>query len=198
MFEEIPVEGNPVFCFPGFQPFRLFTGKALPFLKKQDIAGGFRPGVFQERGIRQPHSAQKHGSFRNVPAHTGIPFVHGSLAGDKSNQAARPHFVQGFCKEIVVDQELVLVIFPVGQLILPKRDVANCQIKEIIGEIDFFKTIDRNLCIGIKLFGDPPRDVVQLYAVQFGFIHAVRNQAKKVADTTGRLEDIPCVKAKAR
>ena len=116
--------------------------------------------------------------------------VHGSLACDKSNHTSRSHLIQRLCKEIIMDQEIVFIILLICHLILTKRYISDCHIKEIVRIIGLFKAFDLHICLRIKLFCNASGDTVKLYSVKPAFFHGIRHHTKKVADAHGRLQYI--------
>ena len=93
-----------------------------------------------------------------------------------------------------MNEEVVLVIALVGYLELPEGDIADCGVKEAVGQIRILKALHRDAVFLIELLGDPPGNTVQLHAVELRVIHAFGNKPHKVADATGGLQHIAGLK----
>ncbi|MPM03599.1 hypothetical protein SDC9_49866 [bioreactor metagenome] len=91
--------------------------------------------------------------------------IHCISAGDKGDDAARPHLVEGFCKKVIVNGKAELVVSPVIDLILPEGDVAHGDIVKV-PPVGGFKACYGNVGIRVKLFCDFSGDAVQLHAVE--------------------------------
>ena len=89
----------------------------------------------------------------------------------------------------------MLVIALVGYLELPEGDIADCGVKEAVGQICTLKALHRDAVFLIELLGDPPRNTVQLHAVELRVIHAFGNKPHKVSDAAGGLQHIAGLKA---
>ena len=93
---------------------------------------------------------------------------------DKGDNAVRLYLIQRFHKEIVVDQQIVLVVPLVMQFIVPKWDITYGEVKGVVRKSGIFKTGYCDIRIGIELLGDTARDAVQLHAIQAAPRHALR------------------------
>ena len=98
---------------------------------------------------------------------SSVPF-----ARNEGNHAAGSHLIQGAGEEIVMDEKVVLVIALVRHLELPEGDIADCGVKEAVGKICILEALHRDAVFLIELLGDPPRNTVQLHAVELRVIHA--------------------------
>ena len=70
-----------------------------------------------------------------------------------------------------MDQEIVFIILLICHLILTKRNISDCHIKEIIRIIGLFKAFDLHICLRIKLFCNPSGNAVKLHSIQSAFFH---------------------------
>ena len=59
-----------------------------------------------------------------------------------------------------MNQEIFFVIAPVNQLIAAERDIADGKVEETVREIAFFKALDGDIGLGIKLLGNASCDAV--------------------------------------
>ena len=89
----------------------------------------------------------------------------------------------------------MLIVALVGHLELPEGDIADCSVKEAVGQICTLKALHRDAVFLIQLLGDPPGNTVQLHAVELRVIHAFGNKPHKVSDTAGGLQHIAGLKA---
>ena len=90
--------------------------------------------------------------------------VQGVAAGDKDYDAARPHLVDGFCKEIVVDGKSQLVVRLVVDLVVSKGHIAHGQVVKI-SAVAGLKASNRNVGLRVQFLCDAPGDAVQLHAI---------------------------------
>ena len=81
------------------------------------------------------------------------------------------------------------VVSPVIDFVVAKRDIADCQIKKVL-PIRRFKTCNRDIGFGIKLFCYPTGDRIQLHTIQAAVAHALRHHAKEIADTHRRFKHV--------
>ncbi len=166
----------------------------VALLEKNDVGGDFRPGIGLESVAREPDGPQQIGPLGEVAPHVGRPFVHRVMAGHERDYAARPHLVEGFGKEVIVNRESELVVGPVGHLVVSKRHVAHGEVEKV-PPVGGFKARDGDVRVWIKLLGDSARDAIQLHAVEPACRHALRQQAEEVADAAGRFQNIAGLKA---
>ena len=133
----------------------------IPLLKEHDVHAHFRPGVGEGGIVGQADRAQQVAAAGDVLPRMAVFFVHGAasdaVGGDKSDHAASPNFVDGFGKEIVMNQEVFSVIAPVCQLIAAEGDIADGEVEETVREVAFFKALDGDIGLGVKLLGDTAR-----------------------------------------
>ncbi|OPX89817.1 MAG: hypothetical protein A4E54_00803 [Pelotomaculum sp. PtaB.Bin117] len=94
-----------------------------------------------------------------------------------------------------MDVKLVLVVLFICYAIAAERHVAHGQVEKAVGQIGFLKALHRDISLLIKLPGDPPRDAVQLHAVEPGIFHAFGHQAEEVAAAAGGLQNVAGLKA---
>ena len=84
-------------------------------------------------------------------------------------------------------QEIVFIILFIGYLVLSEWHVADCNIKEIIGIIRFFKTCDFNIHFRIKLLCYPSGNPIKLHSIKSAFLHLLRQHTEEISDTHCRL-----------
>ena len=171
MLYKVAVHRNAVLVCAEMHPIRLNIYNAVTLLQNENIRNDFRSGITLEGVIRQTDSAEQVGSLCDILADCGIFLVHCSFARNECHNAARSEFIKGLCKEVVVDQELVLVVSLVGNFEIPERHIAHNGVKEAVGEICFFKALCGNRGFLIKLLCDTRRNSIKLYAVNLALLH---------------------------
>ena len=117
------IHADSVFIRVQMHPIRFQIGDVVALLQENDVAGHFRSGVPLEGVIRQADGPDQVGALGQVFADGGVFLIQSSLAGYERHNTARPHLVQRFAKEIVVDQPVVLVVPLIQHLEIPKGDV---------------------------------------------------------------------------
>ena len=71
---------------------------------------------------------------------------------------------------------------------LTERNITDCHIKAAILKTVLFKTLNRNIRIGIECLSDSARQTVDLHAVELRIsLHSFGHTSKKVSDTHCRL-----------
>ena len=89
-----------------------------------------------------------------------------------------------------MDGEIQPVIAFVRHMELAEGDIADGNIKKVIRESGFLIALHRNTAFLIKLAGDAAREIVQLHAVELAAAHIFRQHTEKIADATGRLQNV--------
>ena len=171
-------------------PGRLNVHHAVPFLQEDNIGGHFRAGSTLKGIIRQANGTQQVCPLCDILSHCGILLVHGAFGSDKCHDTTGTNLVQGSGKEVVVDQEIVLVILLVGDFELTERNIADGGIKEAVGQFRLFKSLHSNGGFLIKLLGDSSGNAIQFHAVQLRLRHAVGQHTKEVTDTAGGFQNV--------
>ena len=88
----------------------------------------------------------------------------------------------------------MLVVPPIVDTNIPKRHIAHDSVKEAVGDICFLKRLRCNRGFLIKLLCDSGRNLVNLHAVHFRFLHGLRQHTNEVSNSAGRLQDISLTK----
>ena len=133
----------------------------------------------------------------DILSHCGILLVHGALGSDKCHDTTRTNLVQGSGKEVIVDQEIVLVILLVRDFELTERNITDSRIKEAVGKLRLFKSLHRNRGLLIQLLSDSSGNAVQFHTVQLGLCHAVGKHTKKVTHAAGGFQNVALSKVHA-
>lgn len=94
-----------------------------------------------------------------------------------------------------MNKEIVLVVFLIQNLELPKGYVANGYVKEAVRQVGFLKSLYRNLVFMVELLGNAPGNAVQLYAVHFGISHILRQQTHEVTNAAAGFQNVAGLEA---
>ena len=81
------------------------------------------------------------GSLCDVLSHSRIFLVHGPLGSDECHDTTGTNLVQSSGKEVIVDQEIVLVILLIGDFELTERNITDSRVKEAVGKLRLFKSL---------------------------------------------------------
>ena len=136
-------------------PFRFDLDGSIPLLQEEDVAGDLRAGVCPESVVGQADRAKQLCPLGYVLSDLRGLLVHGALGGDEGDDAARPDLVKRFGKEVIVDQEIVAVELPVGELIAAEGHIAHSHIEEV-PPVCLFKAGDLDMGLRIEMLGDAP------------------------------------------
>ena len=93
-----------------------------------------------------------------------------------------------------MDRESQLIESRVIHAILPKGDIADCQVIEIF-LAGLLKAGDGDVCVGIQLLGDPTGETVQLDTIEAAVLHPLGQHPEEVAHAHCRLQNIASLKA---
>ena len=140
-------------------PVRFHVQGTVALLQEEDVRGDLRVGVPGKGVVGQPDSPQQFGTPGQVAAHVGILFVHGSLGGDESDDASRPHLVDGLGEEVIVNVEAQLVVCLVRNLVVAEGNVAHGQVEEGPA-VGGFKARHGNMGLGVQVSCDAPGNAV--------------------------------------
>ena len=143
--KEIAVYGNTLVVLAYIAPIGHFHSHFLTLLQEYYIGCYLCSCVRFESVVRQTDSADKVSSFRKVLTDLRILLVKRSLCCDESYNAVRSYLVQRFCKEIVVNVEILLIVTLVEYSIRAKRNVADSCVKVVVGESSFLIALNLNI-----------------------------------------------------
>ena len=125
VLNKVAVDSKAIFGLAKLHPCRFNIRWAVTLLQKDNIADNIRTSVGTESVVGQSNSPQQIGAFCHVLAGSAVLAVHGVAAGNKGNNAARTHLVDGFGEKVVVDRKSQLVVRLVVDFILTKRYIAH-------------------------------------------------------------------------
>ena len=187
--EEIPIDGKTILVFPKGNPLWFINNGPVPLLEEQDIRDHFRTSVGFEGIVGKPDSTQQLSPLCNIFSDSVVLGIHRIAAGDKSHNAAGTQLLQALCKEVVVDGKAQLIKSRVIYTILTKGNIADCQVVEIL-LAGLLKAGDCDVCMGIQLLGDSPRETVQLHAIEAAVLHPLGQHPEEVAHAHSRLQNV--------
>ena len=118
-----------------------------------------------ERIIRQADCAEQLRALGNIAAHRRIFLVHRAFGCDECHDTARTHLVQCFCKEIIVNQKILTTVPLVNHLEISERHIAEDDIKMIVRQFGFLKSLNHNISLWIQLLRNRSGQRVQLDTV---------------------------------
>ena len=193
--DKIPVHRDTVFVRAEVYPIRLLRGHGVPLLEEQDVRHRFCPRISPEGILRQADGTDEVCPLCEIAADGGILLIHCPLAREHGNDSAGAHLVERLGKEIIMDEEIVLVILGVKHLELSERDISDCDIEEAVRKGGVLKARDRDILLLIQLLCDTPRNAVQLHTVHTASPHFFRQCADEVADTASRFQNVPATEA---
>ena len=90
-----------------------------------------------------------------------------------------------------MDIEVQFVIGRVIDLVLTKGNIADGKVIEVTA-VCGFKPCHGDVCLGIKLLGDPSADGIQLHTIQAAVIHFLWEHTEEIADAHCRFQNIAC------
>ena len=173
-------------------------GVGCSLFQDQNIRHDLSASVALERSIRKSDCAQQVGPLHDVTTYRGIAAVHGIAGGNEHHDAAGSHLVQRLGKEVVVDGTgHLLGIVLIRNGVVSERNIANCHIHEVVGDVGLLKALDAHICIGIQVLGDQTGDAVQLHhrPATHLFAHVRRHSTHEVAHAGRRLHHSAAGKA---
>ena len=136
---KILIHGQTIYINAKVDPFRQLIDHAITFLQNENICGDFCSRCILERIIGQSDCSEQLRSLCQIFAYRRIFLIHRAFTGDERDNTAGPHLIHSAGKEIVVDQEVILVIPLVHNLKRAKRHITNGGIKKAVRQICFFK-----------------------------------------------------------
>ena len=193
--EEVLIDLETVLILTNVHPLWKLSQRHLAALEEDDVRHDVGSRIGAESVVWQPDCAQQLATLSEIPPGTLVFRVHRVARGYKRDNAARTHLFEHLGGEVVVDAEAEAVVLWVKHLIISERHVADCNVKEPVGEFRVLKAGYLYVCVGVKLLRNAPGDAVQLYTVELTVSHAIWQEAKEIAHAAGRLEYAPTFKA---
>ena len=136
----------------------------VQLLEKQNVRCNICPRAVCKGCVGQTDRADQVTSLGQVLPHPVILFIERAAAdavrGDKGHDSPWTDFVDHLCKEIIMDKEIQLVIAFVPQLEIAKGHVTDGGVKKAVREICFFKPLNSDGGLLIKLSGNTSTDAV--------------------------------------
>ena len=192
---KILIHGQTIYINAKVDPFRQLIDHAITFLQNENICGDFCSRCILERIIGQSDCSEQLRSLCQIFAYRRIFLIHRAFTSDERDNTAGPHLIHGAGKEIVMDQEVILVVSLVHNLKRAKRYITNGGIKKAVRQICFLKPANSDRRFLIKLLCNSSADAVQLYTIDFRVGQITRTHADEIANTAGRLQNITALES---
>ena len=144
MVDEIPVQRNAIGGLAHMNPRYVLLQDPPMLLQEQNVRGDRCTGLCCKGIIGQPHRADQITAGSQIPAHAFGLFIHRTRGRYERHNAANAEFIYGFGKKVIVDLKMQFVVLAVRDLILPKRHIADSQIKEAVRQVGFFVATNLN------------------------------------------------------
>ena len=195
MIDKILIHGNADLVCGKVNPISFTFDHTISLLQKDNIRYYARTCVILKGIIWQTDRTDKIGTLREIFSDGGTCLIECTTACDERHDTAGTNLIQCFCKEKVMDQEVVLIVLPIHDLELTERHVADCHVEKAIRKLCFLISVYSNALFLIKLTCDSARNAVKLYTVDLGLIHRFWQKTDEVTDTARRFKDIPTLES---
>ena len=180
--DKVLVHLDSVFIGSKVYPILVSLDNSISLLEEDNIRHDLVRACSVKGIVGQTDSTEEVGSLRDILSDRRVLFVKSTRACDESDHTTGANLIQGFRKEIVVNEEVVLVVLLVKELEIIERHVTDCHIKEAIGEMSFLISVDGDTVLLIELPCNSTRKAIKLNTVHLG-IHTLGNKTHKVTDT---------------
>ena len=195
VINKVLIHLQPVGIHAQMDPIGLVDGEGIPLLEEENVGSDVGAGCILECVVGQADRPQKVSPLRHILAERGVVLVQRTLTGDKGDDTSGPHLVQGLGKEVVVNEEIVLIIPLVHELEVAEGNITDGNIKKAVREVCVFKPLNSDRGLLIELLGDTPTDTVQLNAIDLGVGKGLRPHTHKVTDAARGLQQIAPLEA---
>ena len=134
MVLKVAVDRISLFGFRQVHPVGFFHGHAVPFLKEEDVRHNTSVCIAHKGIVGQADGTEQISPVSKILPYRFVLLVHGAAGGDDSHYAAGTDQVEGFCNEIIMDQEIVPVISGIDDFVLAEGHVTDHGIKKAVRE----------------------------------------------------------------
>ena len=163
---------------------------ACPLLQKDNVRGYVGACGSFERVVRQADRAEQIGFFRKHFSGSRIMLIHRTRRGDKGDDTARSNLIERLNKEVIVNHQAVFVVRRVKDRKIAERNIADNDIKIVVGNLRILKALHLDIGVGIKHLSDLARHLVYLNSVKRDVTtQLIRQQTEKMTRTTGRVKN---------
>ena len=180
--DKVLVHLDSVFIGSKVYPILVSLDNSISLLEEDNIRHDLVRACSVKGIVGQTDSTEEVGSLRDILSDRRVLFVKSTRACDESDHTTGANLIQGFRKEIVVNEEVVLVVLLVKELEIVERNVAHSHIKEAVREMSFLISVDGDTVLLIELPCNSTRKAVKLNTVHLG-IHTLGDKTHKVTDT---------------
>ena len=117
-------------------------------------------------------------------------FIESTCRGDERNNTARSNLIERLNKEVIVNHQAVFVVRRVKDRKIAERNIADNDIKIVVGNLRILKALHLDIGVGIKHLSDLARHLVYLNSVKRDVTtQLIRQQTEKMTRTTGRVKN---------
>ena len=194
MVDKVLVHLDSVFIGSKVYPIFVSLDDSITLLEEDNVRNYLVCPCSVKRIVRQTDSAEEVGSLRDILSDRRVLFIKSTRACDESDHTTGANLIEGFRKEIVVNEEVVLVVLLVKELEIIERHVTDCHVKEAIGEMSFLISVDGDTVLLIELPCNSTRKAIKLNAVHLG-IYTLGDKTHKVTDTARWLKHVSSLKS---
>ena len=191
---EIAVDGIPVFVLAQMHPVRFDGNGTITLLQEDNVRHDLGTGIGFERIIGESDSTKELRSFSQILSYFAALGIHGVAAGHKGQHTTGAKLIQRLGEEVVMNGKAQPVIGWVVDLILSKGNITDSQIEEVTA-IRLFKTGNGDVCLWVKLLGNPAGDGIQFHTVKAAVTHLIGKHTEEVTYTHRRFQDITALEA---
>ncbi len=170
---KIAVDGKAVLILAEMYPIRFNVDGLVTLLEKENVRNDIRTGVGAERIVWQTNGPQQLCPLCDILADFGRLFIHRVAGGHERDHAARTHLIERLGEKVIMDGKTELVVSSVVYLILSEWYVSDGEVIEI-APVGRFKSGNGDICLRIKLLGNPAGDGVQFHAIELAALHGFR------------------------
>ena len=93
-------------------------------------------------------------------------FIESTCRGDERNNTARSNLIERLNKEVIVNHQAVFVVRRVKDRKIAERNIADNDIKIVVGNLRILKALHLDIGVGIKHLSDLARNPIYLNTVQ--------------------------------
>ena len=187
VFHKVGIDSNSILRFAKMYPVRFCYDFILTLLQKNNVTRHICPCAVTKCCIRKSYRPNKLRPLRQIFTDCRIGFIQRTLACDKSYNTSRSDLIQCFCKEIIMNAEVMLCILLIIELKISKRDISYCNIKKVIRENSILKSAYLDFSLWIEQLCNPAGNTIFFHAIQPAFTYGIRHCPEKMTDSHRRL-----------
>ena len=194
IFHEVAVDGIAVLVLTQMHPVRFDGNGTITLLQEDNVRHNLCTGIGLERIVGKSDGTKELCPFCQILSYLAALGIHGVAAGHKGQHTTGTKLIQRLGEEVVMNGKAQPVVGWVVDLILPEGNITDSQIEEVTA-IRLFKTGNGDVCLGVKLLGNPSGDGIQFHTVKAAVTHLIGEHTEEVANTHRRFQDITALEA---